>query len=210
MFNLRKDEDFRELKAYSYAKEKITKYFNYLNIDTFYLANNEVDYMYSGYKFVPINKATPILDRIVVSYLYEVINSNDNSKLITLNLRGAHIPYDIMLEEKFKVFKAKSEDTIDINYANYHNKILQTDAIWTDIIEFLSKVKTPVFAILTADHGQSLGEYHNGKQYFVHGAEITTAPIEQKETPFIVYINDAYKKTYPEYAKNIEKKYERV
>ncbi|MCL2566945.1 MAG: hypothetical protein FWE18_02460 [Alphaproteobacteria bacterium] len=111
-----------------------------------------------------------------------------------MNLRNTHIPYDFALENKFKKFPQ-----------DYDNKILQTDNIYADIIEFLAKEKTPIFAILTADHGESLGEVYKGRVFTAHGVSLDIAPIEQKQTPLIVYVNDAYKKLYPQYVKNIEK-----
>ncbi len=191
MLSLQNGDNFRKMEAYYYAKEKITKYFNYLEIDTYYLYNNDLHYFYSGYKYVPYRSDVPSLDSKLLPYLYKTINSH--SQFITVNLRGAHVPYDLMLEERFNQFKH-----------DYDNKILQTDHIWSEIINHLSKQKTAAFAILTADHGESLGEYYNGIEYFLHGAEISVAPAEQKEVPLIIYINDAYKKLYPSYAKNIE------
>lgn len=141
MLSLKVAKDFRKLNATDYFKEKITKYFNYLKIDTYYLYNNEVNFFYNGYKHVPFSKNTPILDKELLPFLFESINNND-SKFITVNFRGAHIPYDLMLEDKFQKFPQ-----------DYDNKILQTDSIWVNIIEYLSKHNTPVFAIFTADHG---------------------------------------------------------
>lgn len=190
MLSLKPAYDFRELAPTEYAKEKITKYFNYLGIDTYYLYNNDVDFFTSGYKYIPYHTTTPSFDKDLLPSLYKTIGVNQ--QFITVNLRGAHIPYDLMLEPRFKKFDH-----------DYTNKILQTDYIWSDIVEHLSKQSKPVFAIFVGDHGESLGEIHNGIQYFVHGAKIDIAPPEQKEVPLIIYINDAYKKLYPNYAKNI-------
>ncbi len=209
MLSLMKAEKFRELKSYYYAKEKITKYFNYLNIDTYYLANNEVNAIYSGYKYVPINATSPVLDKDVLPYLYQSLNKNN--QFITVNLRGAHTPYDLMLEKEFKKFIPENQTENEINKSNYHNKVLQTDFVWNEIINQLSKLNKPVFIILTADHGQSFGEIYNGKYFLLHSAEMSVAPPQQTQTPLIIYVNDAYKKLYPNYVKNIKnnmKKYQ--
>ncbi len=52
MLSLKTAENFRNIKASDYAKERITKYFNYLKIDTYYLANNQVDNITMAYKYI--------------------------------------------------------------------------------------------------------------------------------------------------------------
>ncbi len=142
--------------------------------------------------------------------LYESLNNNN--QFITINLRGAHKPYDKILEDKFKKFDSKKYIKNDIDKNNYHNLVLQTDFLWSDIISNLSKLNKPVFVILTADHGESFGESYKSQIFTFHGASVDIAPPQQTQTPLIVYVNDVYKKLYPDYVKNIEynmKKYQK-
>jgi glucan phosphoethanolaminetransferase (alkaline phosphatase superfamily) len=111
-----------------------------------------------------------------------------------INFRGAHAPYNDLLEDKYKKFPQ-----------DYDNKVLQTDSMWAEVIKYLQHEKAPVFAIFTGDHGESLGEVYGGKKWESHSAELSIAPEEQKQTPLIIYVNEAYKKLYPQYVKNIAK-----
>ncbi|XWO13827.1 ALP like super family protein [Candidatus Hepatincola sp. Pdp] len=193
MMSLTNAKKFKQLPSSAYAQEKITKYFNYLGVVTYYLYNNDVSFFANGYKYIPYSMNTAHLDSALLPTLYKVINSN--RQFITVNLRGAHMPYGFMLEKRFRKF-----------HSNYDNKILQTDYIWSEIIKNFNQQNTPIFAILTADHGESLGEVHNGKKYYFHGNNVLDGqePKEQNQVPLIVFVNKAYKRLYPNYVKNIE------
>ena len=69
--------------------------------------------------------------------------------------------------------------------------------------------KDPIFIIFTSDHGESLGEIYNGRKFMLHSAEYDIAPPEQLHVPFIVYVNDKYKNTYPEILNLITKNLQR-
>ena len=85
---------------------------------------------------------------------------------------------------------AKCSDE-ELNNA-YDNTIRYTDSLIADLITQLQRM-TDVNATLiyVSDHGQSLGE----DGYYLHGAPIAFAPIEQREIPFLVWMSDGFQQS---------------
>lgn len=108
---------------------------------------------------------------------------NENDKILKLNSRGNSYPY----ESLGKIPKAAfQENKYNLNYyiACYDAGILYTDFY---IGKLLKNIKDNTMVILTADHGESLGE-HN--RYFSHGENIFD---ELLHVPLIIKDNRYFK-----------------
>lgn len=116
-------------------------------------------------------------------------------------IRGAHYLYNEATEPYFEKFPNAVEGSENA----YNNKLVQIDYTWSEIIKKMKNYPDPVFLIFTSDHGESLGEIHNGRKFILHSAEYDIAPPEQLHVPFIVYVNDKYKEMYPDMVQIISK-----
>jgi len=72
-------------------------------------------------------------------------------------------------------------------YNAYDNTIVYTDYILHAVIDTLKEIKDYKSAmIFISDHGESLGE----NNLYMHGVDMSFAPKEQYEIPFIVWLSD--------------------
>ena len=139
-------------------------------------------------------------DAVLNWQLSGLISQTDSNRVfVTLHQTGSHGPaYYNKYPPEFEYFKpvcktvqiAKCSDE-ELNNA-YDNTIRYTDSLIADLITQLERM-TDVNATLiyVSDHGQSLGE--NG--YYLHGAPIAFAPIEQREIPFLVWMSDGFQQS---------------
>lgn len=73
-------------------------------------------------------------------------------------------------------------------YNAYDNTIVYTDYILYSVIKELNQLTDyKSTMIFVSDHGESLGE----NNLYMHGADMSFAPAEQYEIPFIVWVSDS-------------------
>ena len=74
----------------------------------------------------------------------------------------------------------------------YDNTIRYTDSLIADLISQLQELEDVNSTLIyVADHGQSLGE----GGFYLHGAPIAIAPLEQKEVPFLVWMSEGFQQS---------------
>ena len=139
-------------------------------------------------------------DAVLNWQLSDLIRQTESNRVfVTLHQTGSHGPaYYNKYPPEFEYFKpvcktvqiAKCSDE-ELNNA-YDNTIRYTDSLIADLITQLERM-TDVNATLiyVSDHGQSLGE----DGYYLHGAPIAFAPIEQREIPFLVWMSDGFQQS---------------
>lgn len=153
---------------------------------------NNIDYYQDGYtaKNYYLND-----DALVLEKLKKVKIKPDNSNFFYLHLMSTH-NLGIRKEENkaYKPASAISKDRIAYQN-NYKNGILQTDNYIKEIFEVLKtrKLLDNSLVIITADHGESLGE----DGLYGHGNNV-----KNRETmiPLIIYDSDVNTTYYDEYA----------
>jgi lipid A ethanolaminephosphotransferase len=139
-------------------------------------------------------------DAVLNWQLSDLIRQTESNRVfVTLHQTGSHGPaYYNKYPPAFEYFKpvcktvqiAKCSDE-ELNNA-YDNTIRYTDSLIADLITQLERM-TDVNATLiyVSDHGQSLGE----DGYYLHGAPIAFAPVEQREIPFLVWMSDGFQQS---------------
>ncbi len=137
------------------------------------------------------------LDEVMLQNFDARMQEFGKNAMIVLHQRGSHGPaysehypkaaerYTPICEQKD--FPSCSQESL-INV--YDNSIYYTSMFLAQTIEELQKLsdKYNTVMIYISDHGESLGE--NGM--FLHAAPYDTAPKEQIDIPFLVWISDSF------------------
>ncbi|PHV12454.1 kdo(2)-lipid A phosphoethanolamine 7''-transferase [Chitinimonas sp. BJB300] len=158
----------------------------------FYLRTGTDSFKFSeSYAAEANNLRLPIYDTVMLPDFAHSLENHPNGKhVVILHTMGSHYKYSVRYTKSFDVFGRDSQ-VKDSNSNNelintYDNSILSTDSFLSHIFEKLRNKKAVL--IYTSDHGESLGE--NG--IFRHGAPKSTAPIEQRNVPFIIWASDLW------------------
>lgn len=120
----------------------------------------------------------------------------DDNLLIILHLKGSHGPlYVDKVPKSFMLFKplctrGEPNACSPASLLNaYDNTIAYNDFVLDLVIQALQHTKRQALLLYMSDHGESLGEYG----MYLHGTPFFIAPDFQKQIPFIIYANDAFK-----------------
>jgi len=137
-------------------------------------------------------------DDVLFYKLKEQIRSFKSNKIfVVLHEWGSHGPnYNKRYPKYFEKFlptcksvelqKCSQEELVNA----YDNTIFYNDFLLHKLIQDLKSFNFPVVMLYISDHGESLGE----GGFYLHGAPNTIAPKYQREIPFIVWMNDEFKK----------------
>ncbi len=119
--------------------------------------------------------------------------------LVILHLKGSHGPlYVDKVPQDFAPFKPlcthsePSACSVESLVNAYDNTIVYNDMVLDNIIDTLQHTQNPALLLYMSDHGESLGEHG----LYLHGTPYLIAPDVQKQVPFIVYANPAFKATH--------------
>lgn len=139
-------------------------------------------------------------DLLLKAFDMDLNRLTEKNNLIVLHGRGSHGPlYYKRYPKEFEVYKPACNNELDecsvkeiINA--YDNSIYYTSYILKEIIDRLIALNNEynTMLIFMSDHGQSLGE--NG--IFMHSAPFDTAPIDQKNPAFFIWLNDDFANTF--------------
>lgn len=126
-----------------------------------------------------------------------IADLNGSKKFIVLHQIGSHGPtYTKRYPPSFEHFKPVcnsvqlQECTQEALDNAYDNSIRYTDYFLSTLIDKLGKLQGEVVMIYISDHGESLGE----SGFYLHGAPNLIAPKFQRAVPFIVWMNDEFKR----------------
>ena len=141
----------------------------------------------------------PCDDGIAAS-IAEKLSAPQPRKFLTLHVEGSHHDYDERYPEKFSVFSANlgetpSEEKRQSFLATYDNSIRYTDHIVESVMEAMDNRSTPAMLLFCSDHGENFNEHGDGNHYHAWQPWITG---QEVYVPFIIYVNKAYAKAYPE------------
>ncbi|WP_104690552.1 sulfatase-like hydrolase/transferase [Helicobacter heilmannii] len=116
--------------------------------------------------------------------------------LVILHLKGSHGPlYVDKVPKGFAPFKPIcTHNELDACQSAalinaYDNTIIYNDKVLDIAVQNLSHTPRQAMLLYMSDHGESLGEHG----LYLHGTPYLIAPDFQKQVPFIVYINPAFK-----------------
>ncbi len=135
------------------------------------------------------------LDEVMLHSFGEKIQKNNKNTLVVLHQRGSHGPayhehYPQTSELYTPVCTTQSlgECSLESLVNVYDNSIHYTSAFLGMIIEELKQLSKDynTALIYVSDHGESLGE--DGK--YLHAAPYDTAPVYQKDIPFLVWMQE--------------------
>lgn len=139
-------------------------------------------------------------DLLLKAFDMDLNRLTEKNNLIILHGRGSHGPlYYKRYPKEFEIYKPACNNELDkcsvekiINA--YDNSIYYTSYILKEIIDRLIALSNEynTMLIFMSDHGQSLGE--NG--VFMHSAPFDTAPIDQKNPAFFIWLNDDFANTF--------------
>lgn len=141
------------------------------------------------------------LDEVMLQNFDERMQDFGKDALIVLHQRGSHGPaysehypkaaelYTPICEQKDFPY-CSQESLVNV----YDNSIYYTSMFLAKTIDELKNLsdKYNTVMIYISDHGESLGE--NGM--FLHSAPYDTAPKEQKDIPFLVWMSDSFAKDF--------------
>ena len=139
-------------------------------------------------------------DLLFKAFMMDLNRIGDKNNLIVLHGRGSHGPlYYNRYPKDFEKYKPACNDDIDKCNVDeivnaYDNTIYYTSYIIKEVIDELKKRSDEYNTILIymSDHGQSLGE--NG--VFMHSAPFDTAPVDQKNPAFFIWMPDDFASTF--------------
>ncbi len=139
-------------------------------------------------------------DLLLKAFDMDLNRLTEKNNLIVLHGRGSHGPlYYKRYPKEFEIYKPACNSELDncsvqeiINA--YDNSIYYTSYLLKEIIDRLNNLGNEynTMLIFMSDHGQSLGE--NG--IFMHSAPFNTAPKDQKNPAFFIWLNDDFANTF--------------
>lgn len=99
-------------------------------------------------------------DQAVVDFVREQTWGDKN--FVVLLMRGTHAPYEVNYEKVRSQF-AKWDDNPNLdrktrNINSYDNSMLYVDSLLNELLDFIAKQPGENHVVITADHGQLLGE----------------------------------------------------
>lgn len=126
--------------------------------------------------------------------------SSKTPRFVVLHTNGSHGPtYYLRYTNKYAIYKPYCKTAVLKECTNeeivnaYDNTIYYTSELINKVIDELAKRKDiNAVVVYISDHGESLGE--NG--LYLHGMPYLVAPKEQKHVPFLIWMNDNYKKNF--------------
>ena len=129
-------------------------------------------------------------DDNLLQYLDKFLNEkNVKNKFITIFQRNLHSPYENNYEEhydEFNIYNINQKTRKEKMVNSYDNAVLFEDYFINEVINRINKIQDKsIILIITADHGQMLGEDN------LYGHNILDYRVAQ--IPFMIYYNDNYK-----------------
>lgn len=127
-------------------------------------------------------------DEKILPVLKKVISDKSHPrKFIFVHIMGSHAPFYLRYPAEYEIFKDGASSNQKKNgtvIGQYHNSILYTDHIVTEIIKIAKKTQNYASVLYISDHGLDVydSENHCGHSYEL-GLEI----------PFVLWISDKFK-----------------
>ena len=198
--------DLKNIKKL-YYRPSLSKMFNGAGFKTMYIttrpkyfAPNIVSIFQDDAKqHIYLSKFDKIeYDETAIPQIRKFINSNsDKNRFLIFHLMGSHIKYSMQYPPSHAFFHSGDE-----MHDTYYDSIRYTDFIIQKVIDMLMKQKVPGFLLYASDHGENLNDYGDGN--YGHGTRELTH--FEFEIPFIIYMNNAFIREYPQLAKNMRAK----
>lgn len=120
-------------------------------------------------------------------------------QFVVLHTYGSHFNY----RERYPLDRAfftpdypvDAEKKFRDNLVNaYDNSIRYTDGFLSKIIRMLEKQQIDAAMIYTSDHGEDI--FDDSRHLFLHASSVPS--YYQLHVPFLIWMSDSYRKTYPE------------
>lgn len=140
-------------------------------------------------------------DMMLVTALQKHLATLQKNTLIVLHQKGSHGPHYIQrVPRDMQAFQpvchsSQLQECTESEIINsYDNTILYTDAVLENIILALENAGDRINAAMlyASDHGESLGE----NNFYLHGLPWAIAPDEQKHVPALLWLSEAFRKTF--------------
>lgn len=149
-------------------------------------------------------KSGPFYDSDLLPLLDEMLNRNYRRQFIVLHTYGSHFNYADRYPRECAVFKPDHPlEAIEANHEklinSYDNTILYTSRLLRDIIGRLDDAGICSAMLYTSDHGEDI--FDDERNLFLHASPIPS--YFQIHVPFIVWMSDSYRSTYPDAARNV-------
>lgn len=128
----------------------------FLNMIKSYLLLKFIDHFADASFFGASPKAN-VLDENLLSYFKK--QNFHKPVFMVLHQRGSHFPYIDRFPQKYAVFTSKENTNQTQQINNYDNSVRYTDVLLAKLTKAIRhKTHRPSILIITADHGESLGE----------------------------------------------------
>ncbi|EAL5739843.1 sulfatase domain-containing protein [Campylobacter lari] len=159
-------------------------------------------------KFSSFNSNT--LDEIILTKLQK---NKFEKEFYIIHLAGTHTSYDKRYPQSFNIFKKENLISNNLNNLNsreklstrqaqiktrYLNAIAYNDFVVSEIFKYFKDENTLV--VYMSDHADEVYDFRN-----FHGHSESLASRFMVEIPFMIYVSDKFKKTYPEIIDKIQK-----
>lgn len=192
---------------------RVIDIFNEASYRTYWLSNQERTGLVSNMSGVLASKACVVryigaessedalitrYDDELLPYLNEALADSAAYKIIFLHLLGSHVVYTSRYPASAEVFTAEdvlklpgkkslSEDEA-ATVAQYDNSIRYTDSVLGKMVEAVSRQSEPAVLVYFSDHGVNVYDSDG-----IHGRSERYV-----EVPAVVYLNKAFRTSYPE------------
>ncbi|MCM1512262.1 MAG: sulfatase-like hydrolase/transferase [Oxalobacter formigenes] len=113
-------------------------------------------------------------------------------------MQGSHQPYHTRFPDHARYWHGGT-GTHEKQLNDYDNSIRYTDYVISQYIAALKKAHGVNYLLYLADHGEEAGNDKNS--CFCHNAEIASDAMFK--IPFILWLSPEYRKTRPEFVKNL-------
>lgn len=140
-------------------------------------------------------------DEALLPYLDQALQNKARKKIIFLHLMGSHTPYYWRFPKEFDVFADAQNGKRSENVADYDNSIRYTDYVLSKIVERMYIQKSASYVLYLSDHGDDV--YDTPQSCHCHTDAAPKNTPNMYKIPFLLWVNDSFKRHNPELIKNL-------
>jgi glucan phosphoethanolaminetransferase (alkaline phosphatase superfamily) len=155
-------------------------------------------YLSSDLRKQYLSKSGEFGDILLVNAINPEVSKNT---LYVLGTMGSHRDYFTRYTKEFSKFQPDLGNSTQALNNAYDNTVLYFDYFMASLVRKLKDQNA--LMVYVSDHGESLGE----QGVFLHGANIETAPKEQRRVPMIIWMSDSFIEGHPILYKNLKLHY---
>ena len=145
-------------------------------------------------------------DDVLLELVKKELEKGAKKQFIVLHTYGSHFNYRERYPADSAYFKPDFPADAEVKYREnlinaYDNTVRYTDGFLSHLIHLLNEQQVDAAMIYTSDHGEDI--FDDSRNLFLHASPVPS--YYQLHVPFLVWMSDSYRKSYPEHWQALDK-----